>query len=148
MLPSSIRMLRWCFGAFYCDVIVQIGKFLFFRNFKYYWSRNYFKTCLVYCKVYLENFGKLLRCKYPSITWHLTTPLHTNTPFDIIWTPQPIAKRFHTTDPWLWTHLLTLITWRHQWWRQHTNEPNLSFALQFSTFCLKSPRNSELFCWL
>ena len=33
--------------------------------------------------------------------------------------PWPIVKSFGTTVPCLWAHLLTLIKWRHRWWRHH-----------------------------
>ena len=45
-----------------------------------------------------------------------------------------IAKSFGTTDPWLHTHLLTPIRWRHHWWRHHDKSRKSYFSLTFSTF--------------
>ena len=45
-------------------------------------------------------------------------PQATNIPYQPCWSnPYLVVKSFGTTVPCSWIHLLTLIKWRHKWWR-------------------------------
>ena len=52
----------------------------------------------------------------------------------LILAPWPIVKSFGTTVPCLWTHLLTLIKWRHRWWRHRKKSRNLCVDCEISIF--------------
>ena len=51
-----------------------------------------------------------------------------------IFAPWLIVKSFGTTVPCLWTHLLTLIKWRHRWWRHRKKSCNLCVDCEISIF--------------
>ena len=48
--------------------------------------------------------------------------------------PWPIVKSFGTTVPCLWTHLFTLIKWRHKWWQYRKKSRNLCVDFKISIF--------------
>ena len=45
-----------------------------------------------------------------------------------------LSKAFGTTVPFLQTHLLTLIMWRHMWWRHRKKSRNLCVDCKISIF--------------
>ena len=50
----------------------------------------------------------------------------------VLW---PITKCFGTTVLRLLRHLLTLIKWRHDWWRHHNNSRNWCVDYENAIFC-------------
>ena len=65
-----------------------------------------------------------------------------------IFVPWPIIKGFGTTVLCLLTHLLTLIKWRHDWWRHHNKSHNLCVDTKTQFFAKKrlfSPKHWWLY---